>query len=173
MVVEVVEWWVVFVVEGDAQVDAADAADHEVGNGECVFREIFCREGEVLPPAGGMEEKGEEEGDEEIGNAFLPTTLAEMVAELTVTLVVAADAAAELTGACTAAAEVGAWAGAAAAAADEGGEPDEESSLRAAPAAEQTWFAKSRVAFWSVALQSFSIWDLMLSMKSALPQMQV
>ena len=47
------------------------------------------------------------------------------------------------------------------------------SSLRAAPAAEQTWFAKVKVAFWSASLHATCIRDLMPSMKPVLPQMQV
>jgi len=63
--------------------------------------------------------------------------------------------------------------GAAAAAELAGFDGEESSSWRLAPAALQTWLAKSRVAFWSVALQSFSIWVLMPVMKPVLPQMQV
>jgi len=54
-----------------------------------------------------------------------------------------------------------------------GSDGEESSSWRLAPAALQTCLAKSRVAFWSVALQSFSIWVLMPVMKPVLPQMQV
>ena len=119
-------------------------------------------------PAGGEEEADENVGTENENAFFSKITAAgeTEVTALTATALLAAGGA--FAGACGAAE---AAAGGAAAADD--GEEGALSSLSAAPAAEQTWFAKSNVAFWSAALHAVWIRALMPSMKPVLPQMQV